>query len=303
MKLEFIEEPGVRKERLSDWCKTQNISFYEYNGILYTNRQQLVQPLAPFYKSINLTKREALNIINVLKGGVIRWPARKNKKINTKKDWYIVVKSIGAHYDELSTSTKGLLDKGFNNFTVKKVDALQIAKKGFNILQKHNTQHLNFDDIIPYHSEEQFIDIITKDQKFDDIIHYFGIFLKDDLIGFCRCNVYDKTEVHLTQLIIDNEHLTYGAKHALTWYILGYYFDYCQYKTIVSGSRPYDPTDKNSQFFLEEFMFEKAYFDLNVVFRRDIDYKVSFMKPFKKIMGKINADLQVFIDIDEQKTK
>lgn len=303
MTFEFINNKQDQKSKLIQWCETQNIPHYLYNDIVYINNQQLIQPLAPFYKHIAITKAEALQIIEQLKGGVIRWPSKKRSRIETDKDWYVITRDMNIAKDELPLMSQRSLHTGFNQCKFRRIEAIEVAREGYRLLQKNASEHLSFDLMTLSNSEDDFIDIVSRDQKYDDFIHYFGAFYDRKLIGFCRCMTFDETEVHLTHIIMDEDYLKFKSKISLVWYIMGYYFDYCNYKTIVSGSRPYGPTSQSGQFFLDELLFEKSYFDLHVVFRRDIDYKMSFMRPFGKLMGKLRSDMKTYINLDRQKTK
>jgi len=302
MYFKFTPDTVSYVDRMSEWCVRQEIPHCILNGTLWINKSQIIQPLCPFYSDISLSEEEAEALINSLDGGVVRWTTKKNKKTRKETDWYIINKSYLLNLEDLPEKTISNINSGFNYCEVRPLDSQVAARDGHLIQTKVQHELVDFSAMFQYHDEESFSAFAARDAAFDDVISYYGVFFENRLIGLARCQEFNQTEVQITQLLLDPDYIKFKSKEALLWWVIRHYFEEKGFKSIVAGTRPLDPTSTEHDFLMEDFLFEKTYMDLHVVFRNDIHYRVSMMRPFSRFASKISAHMRTYLALDKQKT-
>jgi hypothetical protein len=300
MNFDFIPAEYNRLDRLNSWCNGLNLSTCIYKDIFWVNYNNIIRPLAAYSTPVKISTSDAKLLLEKLDGGVVRWTEKPgNIKVPPDKLWYIPLHSSSMTFEELPIQTRKSIDIGLNNCNIKRVEALDLYASGYAIYQKAiKSGHTDsFDEPL---SENRFQEWLISDQNFDDIVHYFAIYHEHRLVGFGRCMIYNTYEAHLTHLVIDPDFQVYKLKHAFLWYVLEYYFYLSDFKTFAAQGSPLDPSSEKADFFLREFSFEKHLLLMNVIFRRDILYKMSFMKPFAGIVRHLDKRMHAYLHLEKQ---
>lgn len=302
MYIEFARKKALYTTRLSEWCISQGVPYYVINNTLWVNKGHIIQPLSPFYADIELSAKEALILIDKLDGGVVRWTTKKNKKTRRQTDWYIINKSYLLNLEELPEKTISNIHSGFNYCEVRPLDAKIASRDGHLIQTKVQKEHMEAPSMFNYQDDASFSVFASRDSAFEDIVSYFGVYFENRLIGLARCQEFNQTEVQISQMLLDPDYTKFKSREVLLWWVIRHYFEDKGFKSIVAGTRPLGPVSSEHDFILEQFLFEKTYMDLNVVFRNDIQYRVSMMRPFSRIASKISSNMRTYLALDKQKS-
>lgn len=303
MYFEFVSRLSTPTERLSDWCRQQRVPHTIVQDTVWYNTKQLIQPFAPFYKNIQLSETEAHNLIEELQGGVVRWSTKKRKQPAQENDWYIINRNLQLHLQDLPESSIKRIYSGLNYCEVRPIEAELAARDGYLIQMKAQAVEQDYTSMLWFDDKETYTAFVSRDEQFDDVIQYYGIFYENRLVGICRCLQFEQSEVQVTHTVFDPDYTKFKTKEALMWWVIKYYFEERGFKSIIAGTRPLDPTSTEHKFYLQNFLFEKTAMRLNVEFRGDIRNRLSLMRPFSRLVGKISTDMQTYLALDKQKSQ
>lgn len=302
MYFEFVSRLSTPAERLSDWCRQQRVPHAIVQDTVWYNTKQLIQPFAPFYKDIQLSKTQAQSLIDELQGGVVRWSTKKQKQPAQDNDWYIINRNLQLHMEDLPESSVKRIYSGLNYCEVRPIEAELAARDGYLIQVKAQSVEKDYTSMLWFNNQEAYTAFVSRDEQFDDVIQYYGIFYENRLVGICRCLQFEQSEVQVTHTVFDPDYIKFKTKEALMWWVINYYFEERGFKSIIASTRPLDPTSTEHQFYLQNFLFEKTAMRLNVEFRGDIRNRLSLMRPFSRFVGKINSDMHTYLALDKQRS-
>ena len=288
-------------DRLIHWCQVQEYPYLLENGVLWYDNGTVVQPLMPYHKSISLSEEEGKLILERIGGGVIRWGERKKMGAEINSDWYVAFKSFGVYPDDFEDRFINKINAGIKYCEVAPITAEQVARDGHLFVIKNKSIY-HQDPAFFYEKEGELMARIQREIKLDGLCKYYGVFFENRLVGYCRCIEFDKVEMQLTHYVVDPDYSKFKPLEALLYTVFTWYFEDKGFKNIIAGTRPIGPVSEEFQYLINSFKFDKLPLSLKVVFREDIQYKVSWMRPFSRIISKVSPEMKRYLSLDRERT-
>jgi hypothetical protein len=288
-------------DRLIQWCHVQGYPYVFENDILWYDNGSVVQPLMPYHKSIQISDGEAKQILEKIGGGVIRWGERKKMGSGHSSEWYVAFKSFGVFPEDFDDKFISKINAGIKYCEIAPISAEQVARDGHLFLIKN--KYLYYQDPAFYlEREDEKMMRVKKDASFEGLCKYYGVFFENRLIGYCRCMEFDKVEMQMTHYVIDPDYSKFKPLEALLYTVFTWYFEDKGFKNIIAGTRPIGPVSDEFQYLIDSFKFDKLPMSLKVVFREDIQYKVSWMRPFSRLISKVSPEMKKYLSLDRERT-
>jgi hypothetical protein len=300
MKFDFLPYTLTREDRIAEWLEDKSIPFLRHDGIIWYKEMNIAQPLAPFSTRIQLDPADSTHILQKLDAGTLRYTTKLSQSTKIKNTYYIVSALQPIFLEDLDPASRKEIELGIRLCTVRRVESGEIARNAWLIQMRHQSALNDYRSLLHFKNEEDFVDFVLPETKYDDIIHYFGIYYGARMVGFSRCLNLPSNEVHITHIAIDPAYQGYRSMEALNWFMIQYYMECNDVKTIVSCARPLDPTSTEQDFYIQSLNFEKISLDLKVVFRRNLARQIPFSIPFKKVSTRIHPSMHTITPVKIQ---
>ena len=268
-----------------------NILWKEYNG--------MIVPVGPSKLNYSISKEEARFLLSKMKKGLL---VRFTEGFSNEncKEWYAVICDRFVEYTELPNRENRKFIKGFRNCNVQKVEAKYIAEHGYPVLISAINRYRGLRKNI---TEGDFRKRILITEDFDDIVHYWGVFHNNMLVGYSILYIYDNIEADTDKTIINPVFLKLNASYALKYSTIKYYLKDNSFENILSGYRTILHKTESQNFLIRHFNYKKAYSKLNVVYSPYLHAYLSITFPIRNLLGKINPKLEALYKLEEIRRK
>lgn len=271
-------------ERFTKLFEELDYKFTIYKNTLWWIYSEMVQPFGPVKFDYSLSSEEAKYILNKLGGLLIRWTDGIEE--NKTTEWYAVICDKFLDISELPSKNRNEIGRGLKNCKVEMVNAEYIAKNGFEVFVSAFDRYKGARK--PKISELEYRNNIMKTRCFDDILHYWGIFYKDKMIGYSTNYIFDNIEVNYFTIYFHPSYLKLYPSYALFYTMNKYYLQEEDFKYVNDGYRSVLHETEIQNFLQKKFFFKKAYIDLHVVYKPYIGIPLRVLKPFKYFLEKID---------------
>lgn len=301
MQFEFLQTGLTETERITSWCTAQELPYILQDGAVWYKQQTIVQPIHPLYRPVAADRDTATGILHALDAGVIRWVRKAGQKTGPyPANWYIVSKDRPPAFEELQSLSRQCLDRALTHCQVRRIDADWLGRHGYLVYARSQSAQRYYRTAAHFPDERAFRLWHTRDQAYDDLFHYFGVFYESRLVGYMRCIVFRQGEVHLSQISLDPEYECFRPIEALTWQVLRYYFENCDTRIFIAGADPLERGSTETGIFLDTFEFDRIAMHLQVIFRRGWHYPISLMRPFRRLVGRLSPSWHSYLELDRQ---
>jgi hypothetical protein len=277
-------------ERFAELYDSLGIKFEIMNGILWREYQGMVVPLGPAMFDYTISEDEARFLLSKFpKALLVRWTDGFNlsddyKGIESKSEegWYAVICTKFKDLEEYSSSDRNKIKKGLKNCEVKRVEADFIARNGFNIFVSAFERYKGVKK--PSITEKEFRERVLKMRDFEDIVHYWGVFHKNNLIAYSENYIYDNIEVGYSTTKFHPDFLKLRPSEALIYEMNKYYLKDHKFKYVNDGFRNILHQTNIQDFLIDKFNFIKAYTNLYVFYRNYVSFYLKMSYPIRKII-------------------
>lgn len=134
---------------------------------------------------------------------------------------------------------------------------------------------------------------------FGDIIHYWGAFHGDTLIGFSINNIYDRIEAAYTAIKLHPDYLKLYPMYALIYCMNEFYLGQHGFEYVNDGWRSLLHETNVQDFLVSKFRFERAHTDLFVHYWPALAVGVRLGWPLRQVLKSANQKLGAIYALEE----
>jgi len=283
--------------RFIEMFKRKSLPFVVVNGVIWYEYSRMFEPLGPVAATYSLPADAAKNIFDSFPGSVlIRYSNTVAPSIH-KSEWYAVVADKFVDLTEMNAKLRNQVKRGLGNCVVRRITAQILSDIGYDVYLHayYNTP--------PKHilTRDEFRSKMLRDADFHDLIHYWGVFKGDVLIGYSINWIYDSIEANYSVAKFHNAYLDLYPSYALFYTMNQYYLVQSKMQYVNDGFRNlYHKT--NIQDFLQKKMgFTKLPAKLMIHYRPYIALAMRSLYPLRSILGKLDSRVKALFMLESMR--
>lgn len=251
--------------RFAELYNLLGVKFIIFKGNIWREYQKMVTPLGPVKFDYSITEDEAKYLLaQFSKALLVRWTDGFNNQIQSK-EWYAVVLEKFIDLNEIPSKNRSEIKRGLKNCTVEKVDAKFIAEKGYDVFisafQRYKGTKL------PNIARDDFKKRLLILNNFEDIVHYWGVFYKKELIAYSENYIFDNIEASYSTIKFHPDHLKLYPSYALIYTMNKYYLKDNKFEYVNDGFRNILHQTNIQEYLIDKFKFEKRNTNLYVYYK------------------------------------
>jgi len=267
---------GNWSERYLDFFERQGAYYFLYNNIIWVKSyNSILTPLMPAKFIISLSKEEAEFLLKRTKSRIIRI---SGGFIEEKSQWWYIICDRFQDLEQYTSKRRSEINRGLKNCKVELIDADFIAKFGYGVYREAFKRYRN--TVRDLMSEQEFIKYALSTKSFDDILHWWGVFVDGRLVGYAHNSIVD-SEVRYAQIKLHPDYLVYYPSYALIYTMNKYYLIEKAFGYINDGIRSLFHNTEFQDFLGKKFNFRKAYSRLEIFYSPSLEILVKTLYPFR----------------------
>jgi hypothetical protein len=258
----------------------------------------MLVPIGPAQESYNISLEDARDLLK--KSGALLVRGTQGfveKDVVSDTDWYAVICDRFHDLGQLGAKNRSEVKRGLKNCRVEKVEADEIAEKGFDVFVCAFDRYSGVKK--PSLTRGQFKDRTLKTKDFSDIIDYWGVYFEDRMIGYSQNFLYDRVEVNYSTMKFHPDFLKFYPSYALFFEMNKYYLRDNRFEYVNDGFRSVLHETNIQQFLIDKFSFRRVCTPLIVHYRPDVEIFLRFTSPFKSLLSPLNSKLAALYVLDE----
>jgi len=232
---------------------------------------------------ISLSKKEADKLLSKQKALFLRYTSEWDS--GQKRSFWFVVKDSFHGMSELSGNTRSKLRRGWKYFDVRKVTIEEIVRNGYEVY-KHAFSRYNT-HLKPV-SKQKFYENTMNSIDYD----FFAVYEKKSqkMVAYSSNKIINDV-CNYTTIKFHPNYLKYYSGYVLIYEMNKYYLQERKFKYIHDGARSIVHDTNIHDFLIDKFKFRKAYCQLNIFYRWDIQLAVRLLYPFRAILNKKTSSI------------
>jgi hypothetical protein len=260
--------------------KYKNIKWKLYKGVL--------MPEVPQHQSIDLSKGDQRKLLKLSNARLIRWI--REWDVNDQTNYWYIIKDEFNGMSDYSSNTRNQIRKGLKSCEVRKIDHAFLMRNGYNVYKSAFSKYKGVNKIP---SENDFKNTY---EGLDLKSEFWGVFEIESkkMIAFAENQIRDKGVIY-GSMKFDPNYLKKYPSYALIHTMDEYYLDKLKMKYVSDGPRSVLHETKIQEMLQKKFKYRKAYCELELAYPISVGILISFLKPFKKILEKINHPISLSI--------
>ncbi len=252
-------------KRFAELYELLGLRFVIFKGHIWREYQRMVTPLGPAILDYSIIEDEAKYLLSQFsKALLVRWTDGFNN-YSQSEEWYAVILDKFYDLDELSSKNRSEIRRGLKNCTVEMVDAKFIAENGYDVFISAFDRYKGVK--VPKITREEFKKQKLVLDRFGDIVHFWGVFYKGELIAYSENYVYENIEASYSTIKFHPDYLKLYPSYALIYTMNKYYLKDNKFEYVNDGFRNILHQTNIQGFLMEKFRFRKAYTGLYIFYR------------------------------------
>mgnify|MGYP001256920798 CR=1 FL=1 len=282
--------------RYKEYYSRNGEKFEIFKGNIWREYNKMVMPLGPVKFNYSLQKEDAEALLQKFSSALL---VRCTNGFNTKisGEWYAIICNKFRDISELSAKNRSEIKRGFKNCKISMVDAKFIAENGFEVYISAFERYKGVKK--PSITEKEYRERMLQTKDFDDIIHYWGVFYGDKLIGYSQNYIFDKIEVNYSTVKFDPKFLSLYPSYALFYTMNKSYLEEEHFEYVNDGFRNILHETNIQKYLIDKFSFQRAYTDLNIFYRPYLSIYLTLTFPFRGFLRKISRRLDALYTLEE----
>lgn len=263
-----------------DWLIKQNVSLFEGGGTYWRLYHRALIPIGFEYSDVKLRTEDAKALLKKSGAWFIRYSSNPSRE---KTEWWYLVCD---KYDpkDISAKTRETINRGNRKCVIRQVSGDWLANNGYGCHLAAFTRYKNAKPL----SEESFRNNILSTLK--GPFEYWGIFVQDNLAGYCQCIVEENT-VYFTVSKYDPAYLKYQITYAHINKLIQHYVVQ-RGMVLYSGTRSI-AHETNYQDLLLKLGHRKQHCTLNIIYQPWLIIAINTLFPLCKFIDKL-PDIGLF---------
>jgi hypothetical protein len=254
----------------------------ELQGVTWRNYQGALMPVGAPHIRIELSNDEIAHLLKTSGAYFIRWVSDFDCRRETAF-WY-VIKDGKSSLEALSANTRSKVRRGLKHCSVKKTDAVTIARQGYPVYQKAFSR---YDTFLQPAAKENFQKQISNLQDNPEW-EFWGVWnKKGDLIAYSQNRIENGT-CNYSTIKFDPDYLKLYPSYALFFEMNNHYLNQLGLKYVNDGARSISHNTSIQEFLIDKFKFRKAYCRLNIAYNPKIKMAVRLLYPFRRLLAACN---------------
>lgn len=254
-----------------------------------------IRPFGPASMDFSISDATARRMLRELRGWLLRWTNGFGG--NRSQEYYAAVCDRFFDLASMSSHIRSQVRRGLKSCEARRVDAHFIAEHGYEVYARAYERYRNVSSRI--WSPDAFRSQIEMTVDYSDIIHYWGVFHGDVLIGFSVNNVYDRIEAAYTMVKLHPDYLKLYPMYALIYRMNEFYLDQQGFEYVNDGWRSLLHESSVQEFLISKFGFHKAHADVSVCYGLPLAAMITVTWPFRSVLGSWNAKLKALYTLEE----
>jgi hypothetical protein len=274
--------------------KTQR-RFYVHKDTIWVEYNHMIQPYGAVSESYNLMPRDRKVLLAKLNGHLVRWTDGFGE--NKNPNWYAVICSDFRSVDALKSKAKTKINRAIKNCEVRRIGADVLAEDGYPVLIAAFSRYRSA--YTPTLSALQYKQRISQALDFADIIHHWGVYYDNKLVGYSINYVFGPTEVNYSTTKFHPDYLKYRSSDSLFYQMNKYYLQErkCQY--VNDGFRAMLHQTSVQDYLKNTFGFREEHTNLYVNYRPLVSTIMTLSYPFRSVIGRRHAKLKALYQLEE----
>jgi hypothetical protein len=282
--------------RYKSLFESRGTRYEEIDGKIFRNYNGMIMPEGPASEDFHIEIQEQKISIKKLKGLLFRG----TRGFKSSKGYYVVIADEFSSTDQIKDrNTRYEVKRALKLNRVKKISALELSESGYEVYYKALQSYRGFQGTCI--SEENFKQGILNSQLFEDIIHYWGVYHEDKLVGYSSNYLYDNVEVNYSQIKYNPDYFKKGISYALIHTMNEYYLKDQGYSYVSDGYMSLQHESNIQDFLIRNFGFYKKQVPLEITFSFPLNVIVFIGNPFKKWLYRIDKRFKGLFKLNELK--
>ena len=195
--------------------------------------------------------------------------------------WYVIKDRFGG-LEEFSSNERNKINRSTKELTFRKIDIELLKQEGWGILQATYADYAVSDRSM---SKEVFLDYLESCEK--QAFDYWGVYDKERLVGFCTVWLWssDSCEYGLIGIQPEYKHNNTYPYYGLFYTLNAHYLGEKGFRYVADGARSITEHSHIQDFLIQNFLFRKAYCQLEVHYNRWMKLMVKALYPFRNIIS------------------
>lgn len=254
----------------------------QFKGIRWEKYHGALLPSLSPHLPLELTKDDQSKLLDTSKAYFLRWIS--NWDSDKSEFWYVIKDHFGG-LNELSGNTRSKVRRGLKNCSVLKVLPEDIAQDGYKVYVSAMSNYKTNLNIL---SEEEFCKNKTNAENYE----VWAVYEKDTgkMIAYSSNRIQENTCIY-SEIKLHPEYLKLYPSYALFYEMNRYYLEEKNFLYVNDGARSIAHETNIQTFLIDKFKFRKAYCQLNIAYRQDIDILVKILYPFKTLLSRLNFSI------------
>ncbi len=180
---------------------------------------------------------------------------------------------------------------------MRQLDAAYVAGHGYEVVLAAYQRYRGVDRM-PF-SAAQFRSEILATQRFEDIMHYWGVFNGERMIALGMLQVFDDIEANVFDVKLDPAFLHLQSSFALFYELNHYYLSRVGVGYMNNGLRNLLHQTSIQDFLMHRFSFEKQFLHLNLVYRPAVRALLCASYPARHWLCRVSPRMEAIYKLDE----
>jgi len=225
-------------------------------GVPWGIYKKVVMPLSHPFISPTATKQEMRHVLKTLKKPMAIWTQDWDCKHG---NWWWIVAEKPYGLDRLKRKARYDVRYGLRHCTIKKISPKWLAEHGYEC----------YESAMRRHRQSQVLDVNSfkkiSGYEGNEGYHFWGIFLKQQLIGYASYRLLDNV-VYSIDALFNPECFKFYGSSALNHTIIDHYLNDAGFDMIIQGWRTISHETSYQDFLVQKFNMRMVYCNLGVYY-------------------------------------
>ncbi|MBA4251385.1 MAG: hypothetical protein C0425_08970 [Chlorobiaceae bacterium] len=276
-----------------------NFKYFLSDNKIWILDSQRVRPLGPALIDYSISDVDAKKIMNQLNGKFIYWTSGF-KNVLEKSNWYAVILDKFTPVEEIkSENTRSKIRRGLKNSEVKKIDADEMIKNGYDVYEEANKKYKSKKII----ERRKFNSRFEVTKKYEDLVDYWGVFHKNKLVAYTEVLKYDNIEANYSAIKFSPDFMKYYTSYAMIYKMNEHYLRDKNFSYVNDGFRSIYHKTSIQEYLIDKFSFEKKKTNLFVQYNFSINAILKITKSLKFLHSILDNRIKALIELDKLRIK